>query len=265
MENLEEKTYLPFEEIESSTLFYDAAGRPQYLLYESLRNGASHFLRIKPNGFLPKSGLLVCDSLDRKMIAGKRVLEIGTGETGIIGIHAAALGATSVTACDIDREAVAWASQNSRLNRLENISWAQSDVYKGLPKEEKFDVIISNPPQMPMAFGPAHDSGGQDGRKIIRRIIEGAKDFLNTGGMLVLLVFDFLGIERRYGKQETLFHYLEENGFSPSLLKRYKRPVRKGGQTERSLTDIQLAYPSFEFRKDGGKLYHEMFTITATY
>ncbi len=83
--------------------------------------------------------------------AGRRVLEIGTG-SGVIGLYAARLGASAVVATDIDPLAIEVARLNAerlgvasvmdvRLVPPEDLS-----AYSVIRPEEKFDVIISNPP-----------------------------------------------------------------------------------------------------------------------
>ena len=67
---------------------------------------------------------------------------------------------------------------------------------------ERFDLIASNPPQMPTPLGRARsdaqaaaDNGGFDGWQVLDRIIAGAPAHLQPGGRLVFTIFAFLGLK----------------------------------------------------------------------
>ena len=55
--------------------------------------GYGYELPIRPGGYAPKSGLLVAKILEEMPVQDKLVFDIGTGETALLAIHAAALGA----------------------------------------------------------------------------------------------------------------------------------------------------------------------------
>lgn len=78
-----------------------------------------------------------------KIVGSKSLLEIGTG-TGIIALIAA-LGGASVTAVDINSQAV----ENAKLNFSEHkvdIKVYEGNVYEPLPESDKFDFIFWNHP-----------------------------------------------------------------------------------------------------------------------
>ncbi|HUH06461.1 MAG TPA: 50S ribosomal protein L11 methyltransferase [Egibacteraceae bacterium] len=80
------------------------------------------------------------EALQRCTIAGKRVLDVGTG-SGVLAICAARLGASHVVALEIDPLAVQAALANARLND------AAIDVRHGstdLVEDERFDVVVAN-------------------------------------------------------------------------------------------------------------------------
>jgi len=85
------------------------------------------------------------------LFRGKTVLEIGTG-AGIISIYAAKLGARKVVATDISENAVRSARINAESFGVATIVDArlvpESDMsaYSVIQPDERFDVIISNPP-----------------------------------------------------------------------------------------------------------------------
>jgi release factor glutamine methyltransferase len=83
---------------------------------------------------------------------------------------------------------------------------------------ERFDLICTNPPQMPTPTGrerddpvAAADNGGLDGWALIDRVIAGAPGHLNPRGRLVFSIFGFLGRKKAFAK-------LEAHGFVPSVV-----------------------------------------------
>jgi methylase of polypeptide subunit release factors len=121
----------------------------------------------------------------------------------------------------------------------------------------KFDLIVSNPPQLPIQGGTLHDSGGEDGRNIIDHIIVGARGHLNLKGSIIILVFDFLSVDKKYGEREKIFDLLKNDGFTPSIIGEVERILNPTGKTFEALKDIQKYYPEYNFREDklGNKFY----------
>jgi methylase of polypeptide subunit release factors len=84
--------------------------------------------------------------------------------------------------------------------------------------DERFDLIASNPPQMPTPPGreradatAAADNGGLDGWEVLDRIIAGAPAHLDAGGRLVFTIFAFLG-------RKAAFARCEAAGLSPRIV-----------------------------------------------
>jgi len=124
-------------------------------------------------GVLPQTP---CDSM----------LDLGTG-TGIAAM-AAARTAGHVWGTDIAARSVLFAAFNCKLNAIKNSTIAQGDLYQAV-KGLTFDRIVSHPPYVParqdtMIFRDA----GEDGERIIRRVIEGLPEFLQPGGRFYMLV-----------------------------------------------------------------------------
>ncbi len=72
----------------------------------------------------------------------KDVLDVGTG-SGILAIGAAMLGATKITAIDIDEDAVRVAKENIKNNNVESkITVLEGDLIKGL--DLKADIVVAN-------------------------------------------------------------------------------------------------------------------------
>jgi release factor glutamine methyltransferase len=146
--------------------------------------------------------------------AGERVLEIGAG-LGLAAVLAARAGAR-VVATDIMPAAVETIRTNAALNGVV-IDARLGDCYEPVPAE-RFDLICTNPPQMPTPPGrerrdaaAAADNGGVDGWEILDRVIDGAPAHLDPGGRLVFTIFAFLG-------RKTAFAKLEARGFTPAIV-----------------------------------------------
>lgn len=86
-----------------------------------------------------------------ELLQGARVLDIGAG-TGIIGLYALHLGASSVVATDIDPRAIENIRENARRLGLEEridarlVSTEDMGAFARLTGDETFDLILSNPP-----------------------------------------------------------------------------------------------------------------------
>ena len=214
-------------------------------------------IKINPDGYTPRSGLVMTDFLNKVQVYGS-VYDIGTGECGILAHYAKARGAKKVVACDKDPYAVKHAAKSSNMAR--QISWIVGDVYSPIKNVATFNLILSNPPQMPMPErGPLHDYGGPDGRSIINEIIRECPRHLSTNGNLYLLCFDFLETKSRYGEKTSISEFAASHGLHCSIEHTSIRIIRKGGQTEQNIHWIKMFYPEYEFKKDSeGNIFHLM-------
>jgi release factor glutamine methyltransferase len=165
--------------------------------------------RVQP----PKAGSLFF-SRHLPVRAGERVLEIGSG-LGLAAILAARAGAR-VVATDVLPDAVDAIRLNAALNGVQ-VDARLGDCY-GPVAGERFDLICTNPPQMPTPPGrdrddpeAAADNGGPDGWAILDRVIADASGHLRPGGRLVFSIFAFLG-------RKTASAKLERQGFVPTVL-----------------------------------------------
>jgi len=118
-----------------------------------------------------------------------RILEVGCG-SGIVSLSAARASASnSVLGLDINPAAVECSQRNAEANGIKNASFAVSDLFSALPKGEKFDSILFNPPYLPTTReerlaleeeNAAYD-GGESGLEVFTRFAEAAPSHLASG------------------------------------------------------------------------------------
>ncbi len=102
-----------------------------------------------------------------------KVLDLGCGY-GVLGIVAAKLTKNQVILTDINKRAVKLARKNLELNDIENAEVRRGNLYEPV-KNEKFDVILCN---LPISAG----------LETVYKIVEEAKEHLNKGGTLQVVV-----------------------------------------------------------------------------
>ena len=122
------------------------------------------------------------------------VLDLGTG-SGAIGLAIKANRANiKMTLIDASQAALDVACGNATLLNLA-VSGLQSNWFENMPREQRFDLIVSNPPYI--ADGDAHLAklqheppmaltSGADGLDAIHRIVQDAPRFLKKRGWLLL-------------------------------------------------------------------------------
>ena len=164
----------------------------------------------------PETELLVELALERiPPNAPCAVLDLGTGSGAIAISLAHQRPLASVTAVDQSPEALAVALDNARILGATNLRLLRSDWFSALG-EEKFDVIVSNPPYIAAAdphlrlgdlrFEPLSAlASGADGLDAIRVIVPAARAHLNPGGWLLF--------EHGYDQGERCRELLRAHGF----------------------------------------------------
>jgi methylase of polypeptide subunit release factors len=221
-------------------------------------------IKTKHDGYIPKSGLLLTDYLWQIDLDGMDILDLGRGETGILAHYAFARGAYT-TGVDIDPLVINHVRNSS--NRSDKITWIISDLFSGL-NGCRFDMVVSNPPQMPMPFEKRkklkdwHDSSGNTGRETIVRILETASLYLNANSEILILIFDFLGVKERFSSFPSIEELGYQNNFSCEIVGLYPKTVRRGGQTEKNIPWIQKIYPEYNFGKNvEGNYYYNILIV----
>lgn len=200
---------------------------------------------------LPKSGRFFVEKLKQADFEEKDILDIGTGFWGYLARHAVSFGARKVVASDINKAAIKHVKKECH---SEKIDFRVGNVYSALQNNEKFNIIISNPPQLPsLRKCRPHDYGGRTGLDVIRRILSGFPKFSKKSGVLYLLAYDFL-----YEKISAL---CRQNGLSFRIIGFYKKQIRKGGETEKEIEYIKKLYPNYNFILTKNELFHNFLIL----
>ena len=170
-------------------------------------------LNVPENVYLPREDSeLLASVLAKQKLAGKRCLDMGCG-SGFLAILMAKKKAI-VIAADISRKAVNAAHLNAEKNGVK-IKVIQSDLFEKI--KEKFDIIVFNPPYLPVDEKDKTYSGGESGRDVIERVLKQAKRHLNENGIV------FLTISSLTGEKEVI-ELFREHGMKAEVIARKKVP-----------------------------------------
>ncbi len=161
-------------------------------------------LEVRPGVLIPRpeTELLVGEVLAWCAESGIEALEcldVGTG-TGAIALSLATEGAFSrVVATDVSEAALTLARHNlDALDPSVGVDLRSGSIFEPLGADERFHVIVSNPPYVPEVdaaslqpevrdWEPAEALfSGDDGMDFIRRFVADARPHLDVGGLLAL-------------------------------------------------------------------------------
>jgi len=143
------------------------------------------------------------------------ILDVGTG-SGAIAITLAKNCDALVTAVDISKPALMTAEANAKKLGAK-VEFLHSNLFEGLKRKRKFDIIVSNPPYIKSDDIEKLDKnvkdcdphlaldGGKDGLDFYRKITSNAPKHMTNGGML------FYEIGK--GQGASVKKILRENGF----------------------------------------------------
>ena len=171
----------------------------QYILGETEFGGLK--LKVDRRALIPRpeTERLVELLVQRCLPPPVTVLDLGTGSGAIALALAAAWPSCSATGVDRSPDALALAGENAAATGLkERTSWLQSDWFAAVPSGARFELIVSNPPDLtaretagamaevkdfePIAALMAAENGLAD----LRQIIGAARQFVLPGGRLAL-------------------------------------------------------------------------------
>lgn len=147
----------------------------------------------------------------------KQIMDMCTG-SGCIACMIAILTPCQVMGVDISTEALHVAFSNmEKFNLFNKATFRKSDLYSKIRSDERFDLIVSNPPYIPpmmkktiqeeVSFEPdlALYTKDEKGLEFYQKITEDAPRFLNQGGYLL---FE-LGI----GQSKDVAGIMKNSGF----------------------------------------------------
>jgi release factor glutamine methyltransferase len=158
----------------------------------------------------PDTEILVQCVIDLKK---KNILDLCTG-SGCIAISIAKnIKDANVYASDISEKAIEIAKQNAK-NNFVDVRFFISNLFENI--DEKFDVIVSNPPYIKTNVIKELEKevksepnialdGGVDGLDFYRKIITDAKKYLNNNG--------YLALEIGYDQKDEVYNLLTKNNY----------------------------------------------------
>ncbi len=127
------------------------------------------------------------------------IVDVGTGSGCVAIALAKKLPGAEITALDVSPEALEVACGNGKLHQIEKrIRFLESDLLQAIPDSFVVDAIVSNPPyiadgelaKLPREvrdFEPVRAlAAGEDGLKVIRRLVMNAKRILSPSGFMAL-------------------------------------------------------------------------------
>ena len=150
-----------------------------------------------------------------KKINAKKILDLCTGSGAIAVSLAKYIEGSQITATDISRKALSIAKLNAVNNDVEDkITFVSSDLFQNIP-EEKYDIIVSNPPYIKRNVIQKLDKevrkepiialdGGDDGLKFYKKIIDNAYEYLKYKG--------YLCFEIGYDQKDEVTKLIENEG-----------------------------------------------------
>ena len=147
-----------------------------------------------------------------------RIVDVGTGSGCIAIALAKKFPDAEIFALDASREALDVARGNATLHQTEkNIRFLESDLLQNLGDSLRVDVVVSNPPyiadgemaKLPKEvrdFEPVNAlQAGEDGLKVIRRLVMDARRFLSPSG--------FVALEIGAGQRAAVEEFFGQQGY----------------------------------------------------
>ncbi|HFH9838014.1 TPA: class I SAM-dependent methyltransferase [Streptococcus suis] len=131
---------------------------------------------------------VLLNALELENSEGKSLLDVGCGY-GPLGLTLAKVHGLDVTMVDINSRALELAEKNASKNGV-TASIFQSDIYEAV--EGQFDYVISNPPI-------------RAGKAVVHQVIAGAKEHLNAGGRLTIVIQKKQGAPSAKKRMEEVF------------------------------------------------------------
>ncbi|MDK2849894.1 MAG: release factor glutamine methyltransferase [Candidatus Woesearchaeota archaeon] len=141
----------------------------------------------------------------------KKVLEMGCGPAEVLTMLSQKFPSLEFTGADINRDALKVAKENIRKTKTK-IKIIHSDLFSNI--DEKFDLILFNPPYLPhdKEFFDESLHGGPRGNETSIRFLKEATDHLNKNGRIILLTSSV-------SHPEEILNYAKGLGFAVQKIK----------------------------------------------
>jgi release factor glutamine methyltransferase len=131
---------------------------------------------------------------------------------------------------------------NARMNGL-RVDARRGDLFTVAHAYERFDVILANPPYLPVAEQETCDArwdAGSDGRLVLDRIIDGVGGLLKPAARLVLVQSALAGIqatlERLYENRLEVVRLIEHEGLLGPIAMARRENLARIGALDRGST-----------------------------
>jgi tRNA1(Val) A37 N6-methylase TrmN6 len=190
--------------------------------------------------------------VDDGVASGRDVLEIGTG-TGLIAILCLQYDATSVIATDINPAAVANAQYNAAMLvpnetlEVRQVPIENPAAFAVIRPEERFDLIVSNPPWEDGEISEPADHAFYDPEFVLQdSLLDGLAKHLKPGGRCLLAYGQVAAIrrlQREAGQRGFEWKILDDRDldsldpdFLPGMLIEIRVPIRASGQVQADST-----------------------------
>lgn len=165
----------------------------------------------------PETELLVEQALQLLLPDRAEVLDLGTGTGAIALALAKERPQWQLRGTDSSAGAIALARSNAKRLGVRNVKWLKGDWFQPLEADARFDLIVSNPPYIPVAdhyldqgdvrFEPRSALvAGEDGLDAIRRLVAGSGYWLNPKSWILL--------EHGYNQAGEVREILVSSGFN---------------------------------------------------
>ncbi|HEV2601163.1 MAG TPA: peptide chain release factor N(5)-glutamine methyltransferase [Candidatus Babeliales bacterium] len=154
------------------------------------------------------------------------ILDLCCGSGCIAITLAQALPHATIYACDIADSAIALSKKNSAHNKTSNLIILHSDLFNALPKDIRFDLIVTNPPYItPIEWQTLDQSVAQwedkgalvaddDGLALIKKIIAVAPQYLQQNEELQAQAIPQLMIEIGYLQGPTVATLMQQADYT---------------------------------------------------
>lgn len=176
--------------------------------------------KVSPAVLVPRADTeILVEEILKDIHSGSRIMDMCTGSGCILISLLNYSNECSGLGVDLSKDALEIAKHNaSQLVPDKDISFVNSDLFEAIEAEDKFDIIVSNPPYIASAvieelmpevrdYEPRMAlDGTEDGLYFYRKIVEGSETYLKSGGLLAF--------EIGYDQGEAVKLLMENKGFN---------------------------------------------------